>query len=175
MSKNHLKSVAFCLIILLAIASCKKYEEGPSFTLLSVNQRLIGTWELKHTIVNGEEININDFVNSSLNMIPDSIEMEIDFNSFTLNYIRTKLDKNNTGLITFSANINLNGLNFPFTQSQAITWLLDDEKEKIKITINTQTIESEIIKLTKKELWLRNTESTNSETVITITKYEKIE
>ncbi len=173
MRKKLFKLTAISLILFFAVASCKKYEEGPSFTLLSVNKRLIGTWELKHTIVNGEEININEFLNSASNFIPDSID--IDVSDIRLNYIRMKLEKNNTGLITISANINIEGFNFPFTQSQQINWQLDEEKEKIIITVNSETLESEIIKLTKKELWLRNTESSNGQTVITITKYEKIE
>lgn len=173
MQKNIYKLIAISLMIVFAVASCKKYEEGPSFTLLSVNKRLIGTWELKHAIVNGNEININEFLNSALTFIPDTID--IDVNSITINYIRTKLNKDNTGLITFSGNVNMNGFNLPFNQSQQITWQLDDEKEKITVTVNNETLESELIKLTKKELWLRNIESTNGETTITISKYEKIE
>jgi hypothetical protein len=173
MRKNVFKLIAFSLMIFFAVASCKKYEEGPSFTLLSVNKRLIGTWELKQANVNGNEININEFLNSALTFIPDTIDIDVD--SISINYIRTKLNKDNTGLITFSGNVNMNGFNLPFNQSQQITWQLDDEKEKITVTVNNETLESEIIKLTKKELWLRNIESTNGETTITISKYEKIE
>ena len=40
-------------LCLLAIAGCKKYEEGPSFSLRSKTSRLAGEWELEKYYENG--------------------------------------------------------------------------------------------------------------------------
>ena len=40
------KLLAF-LICISVLASCKKYEDGPSFTLLTKKMRLTGEWELR--------------------------------------------------------------------------------------------------------------------------------
>lgn len=169
MKTKTLNLLTLSLIILFIANSCKKYEEGPSFTLLTVKQRLTGTWELKHLIVNDEEIDKNNLAAYGNEMIPDSLGINLE--GIIINYIRTTFLKDGTGSYSISANI----MNFPFSQSQQITWQLDDEKENITITSNGESITSEIIKLTKSEMWLRNSETNNNQTIITITKYEKIE
>ena len=45
------KNILF-IIIVLAIASCGKYEEGPGFSLRSKKNRLSGEWEFKKVLYN---------------------------------------------------------------------------------------------------------------------------
>ena len=55
------KNILF-IIIVLAIASCGKYEEGPIFSLRSKKNRLCREWRLDKGYLNGEEseIDINE-------------------------------------------------------------------------------------------------------------------
>ncbi len=48
-----IKIFACCLISILLFTTCKKYPEGPAFTLLTVNHRLFGTYILDKYIVEG--------------------------------------------------------------------------------------------------------------------------
>jgi hypothetical protein len=52
--KKILSAVGALLIILsVSVTSCKKYEEGPAFSLLSKKARLTGDWQLESFSVNG--------------------------------------------------------------------------------------------------------------------------
>ena len=68
------------LLILVAgismIASCKKYEEGPEFTLRTAKSRIVNSWVIEKYLVNG-----NDFTSFWLGVYGD----------YTIKY-----DKNNT-------------------------------------------------------------------------------
>ena len=53
--------VAFtALSLLLGINACKKYEEGPSFTLKTKKKRLVGEWELE-SFNDIDEVIVNEY------------------------------------------------------------------------------------------------------------------
>ena len=43
------------LITSIAFASCKKYEDGPTFSLLTKKDRVANTWKVDQCLVNGED------------------------------------------------------------------------------------------------------------------------
>lgn len=43
-------------VLVLHTSSCKRYEEGPAFTLRTAKARLVNTWEIEKYMVNGEDI-----------------------------------------------------------------------------------------------------------------------
>jgi hypothetical protein len=47
------KIIRITTLIILFFSSCKKYEEGPSFTLLSKKSRLANTWRIDSYFENG--------------------------------------------------------------------------------------------------------------------------
>lgn len=124
----------------MLFSSCGKYEEGPAFSLATKTARLSGEWLLKEVTVN--------------NVAQDmSTEGQI---SMTL-----KKDQTGSMSITF----------FGATLSEPIEWKFSDDKLNlmIKEVDDNEWNISEIIRLTSKELWLRDVDD-NTTTVI---KYEK--
>ena len=56
-----MKKLILCAIVALSIIavsfpSCKKYEDGPSFTVLSKNSRLCGNWKLESYTTHDSDI-----------------------------------------------------------------------------------------------------------------------
>lgn len=43
------------LLLVLIIAGCKKYDEGPAFTLKSKKERLANKWRIERYYMNGED------------------------------------------------------------------------------------------------------------------------
>ncbi|MFN5217824.1 MAG: hypothetical protein ACK5CL_03580 [Sphingomonadales bacterium] len=54
--KNTLLLFAALSVLVLHTSSCKRYEEGPAFTLRTAKARLVNTWEIEKYMVNGEDI-----------------------------------------------------------------------------------------------------------------------
>jgi len=77
------------LIIITAttFTSCKKYEEGPSFSILSKKARLVNTWQLEKWFLNGID------QTSLLMMSVSVIYLEITKNG---NYTNTIIEKDGT-------------------------------------------------------------------------------
>jgi hypothetical protein len=49
-----MKKVIFIILILVAISEgCKKYEDGPCFSLRSVKNRIVGTWKVDKLYIDG--------------------------------------------------------------------------------------------------------------------------
>jgi hypothetical protein len=159
--------------ISLVFSACNKYEEGPSFTLLSATKRIEGTWVLTETKVNDTVLNLNDIMSLLANMETDSLSEDIpfDLSTVTINSIKATFDKDGTGNFKF----NVSAMGLPFTQTEEITWAFDDEKENVAIVIMEETQSFEILRLTKKELWIRRVETTDGVTTTLIMKMEKEE
>lgn len=51
----NLVSVAFIIATVLSFTGCKKYDEGPAFSLSSKKVRVAGTWKFKSFIDNGND------------------------------------------------------------------------------------------------------------------------
>jgi len=55
---KHLKLLiaVFAGIIAITATSCTHYEEGPLFSVHTPEYRIIGSWQINHTYLNGEEL-----------------------------------------------------------------------------------------------------------------------
>jgi len=147
-----MKKIGIILSIVAGFAilftACGKYEEGPAFNLKTKKARIVGTWGIKEITVNGNVQDLGDFANTTF-----------------------ELKKDGTGKLNTSF--------FGMTISVDMEWKFDDNKENLMIRMKNQNNEweewesSEIIKLTSSELWFRDVETENGETITTITKLEK--
>lgn len=60
--------VALCAVI--ALSGCKKYEDGPGFSLSSKKSRISGDWEFKKVIYSSVDVT-SEFIGSSWEMKKD--------------------------------------------------------------------------------------------------------
>lgn len=147
-----MKKIGIILSIVAGFAilftACGKYEEGPAFSLKTKKARIVGTWGIKEITVNGNVQDLGDFANTTF-----------------------EFKKDGTGKLNTSF--------YGMTISVDMEWKFDDNKENLMIrtkNLNNEWEEwesSEIIKLTSSELWFRDVETENGETITTITKLEK--
>jgi hypothetical protein len=117
----------FLVLVLLSVivVSCGKYEEGPGFSLISKKNRVTNTWVLSKVEVNGQD------------ETPQS-------SSYTLK-MTLKEDE------TLSANYTV--LTIPFTTTG--TWAFNSDKSALILTDNSGTSTNTILRLTNKEMKLR--------------------
>lgn len=167
-TKNILIIAAVAVTASFLMTSCNKYEEGPAFSLLSANKRLEGTWVMTETRINDTVINLNDLTSMFGGIDTDSLS-DIDFSQFSVSSIKATFEKD--GACNFTILVNAMGFEYPYTQ--ALTWAFDDKKENINLTVSGEVMTFEIIRLTNKELWIRNTISEGSITTVTEMEFEK--
>lgn len=146
-----MKRFAIILTVVAATAllfsSCGKYEEGPSFSLLTKKARIAGEWTVTEMTVDGE---VQDMEGTSM--------------VYTL-------EKDGTG----SAKVTWGGFSFEFVAE----WEFDEAKENLRVRTKDENdewdewAESEIIRLTNSELWMRDIDTVATVEVITITKLTK--
>jgi hypothetical protein len=110
------------------LTSCKKYDEGPAFSLRTKKMRLTGEWELDKLV-------------SSNGTVSSDINVEFEFEK----------DGDFTMIIQYS----YYGYG-SYTYSYKGDWEWEDSKEKIEIQIGNSITEYEIIRLTNKELILED-------------------
>ena len=117
----------FLVLAFLSViaVSCGKYEEGPGFSLISKKNRVTNTWVLSKVEVNGQD------------ETPQS-------SSYTLK-MTLKEDE------TLSANYTV--LTIPFTTTG--TWAFNSDKSALILTDNSGTTTNTILRLTNKEMKLR--------------------
>ncbi len=170
-SKNVLLIASAVMAISIVFSSCNKYEEGPAFTILSATKRIEGTWLLTETRVNDTIVNLNDLTSMLGNVDMDSITggLPIDISQITVTAVKVTFEKDGDGNFYFAINAGF----FPVTRTEYITWVFDDAKENIDVTIQSEIQSFEIIRLTNKELWLRRIETLDGLTTTTILKCEK--
>ncbi|MDR2010116.1 MAG: hypothetical protein LBQ22_06505 [Bacteroidales bacterium] len=167
-------------VIAMLFSSCGKYEEGPSFSLATKKARLKGTWELTETKVNGEVIDLADIIGSIGSEVGDSIinlvDQDLGILAATNAITIVTFDKNGNGSFDFSMSI-LSVLNGD------IEWDFANSKEDLNIKLipkggaMLEYLQSEeglgtdigsiidiislikfqfpILRLTKKDLWLK--------------------
>jgi hypothetical protein len=149
--KKHILTLSFAMAALFIISSCGKYEEGPGVSLLSKKARITGVWKLDKMIVNGVEQTIEEEMKNAT----------------------TELMKDGTGKIT----VTFMGMTLNFDME----WEFNDDKTKLKTRMKDfldpevweEWVESEILRLTNKELWLKDVETEDGETYTTITHMVK--
>ncbi|MAW21693.1 MAG: hypothetical protein CMD16_04800 [Flavobacteriales bacterium] len=119
----------------IGISGCKKYEDGPMFSLLTKKQRLTGEWEAKKVIVDGvNQINQNN------------MELELEFDSDGDFKLKSTYDYTYT---------NYYGQTTTYTYNNQVTgdWEFSNDKEEIELEYDEGGREDwEITRLTNKEL-----------------------
>jgi hypothetical protein len=125
-----MKSIFYSLtIVLLFGASCKKYEEGPAFSLKSKTERVANSWKVAQAFEDGKDV--------------------------TADYNKYELDLTKTGSARLSAKYKFAGLNYQFETDG--TWSFVSDKEKIAFNFNADEADAvyTILKLKEDEMWLR--------------------
>ena len=107
------------------ISSCGKYEEGPGFSLMSKKARVTNTWKLTKVEVNGQDNTPSESSYSLTMTLKDDETLSASYTIFNLPY-------NVTG-----------------------TWAFSSDKANLILTDNSGTSTNEIIRLTNKEMKLR--------------------
>ena len=120
-----MKKILVLALLSLTVVSCGKYEEGPGFSLLSKKNRITNTWILSKVEVNG------------LDETPSS-------SSYTMK-ITLKEDETVTAEYTV--------FTLPYTITG--TWAFNSDKSALILTDNTGTSTNTIVRLTNKEMKLR--------------------
>ena len=116
----------------IGISGCKKYDDGPMFSLLTKKQRLTGEWEVKKFRQNG------------VNAISQGLELEMEF------------DKD--GDFEFTARSTYTdyyGYSYNYTNKVTGEWEFSNDKEEVELDYDDSDIsdeEWEITRLTNKEL-----------------------
>ncbi|MBP7464423.1 MAG: hypothetical protein KA793_08810 [Bacteroidales bacterium] len=166
-----IKVVLLTIAAALMLSSCTTYDEGPSFTLISAMQRITGTWVLEETRVNDTVVDLNDMAAMLGDVDLDSLTggFQIDPTQISVTKVNLTFEKDGDGNFYFAVSV----MSFPFSRTEFITWSFDDEKQNVSITALEETRDYEIVKLTKTELWLRYTETTDGETTTLFMKFEK--
>ena len=144
--------LAAAAVTILNFESCKKYEDGPAFSLRSKKARLTGEWELVK--INGQ--NPNEYLSNNsgysyYNRVITNFSSEWEFeddNDFSRNTSYTET----TSYTNWYGNTYTNYNNF--NSSETGDWDWEDNKEDIEIRANGVISEYEILKLTNEELKL---------------------
>ena len=114
----------------IGLSGCKKYEDGPYFSLLTKKQRLTGDWEATKLISDG------------VNMINQGVDVEIEFDNdgdFQLKAKNTYTD--------------YYGQSYTETNNLKGEWEFSNDKEEIELDYDDGFTEDwEITRLTNKEL-----------------------
>jgi hypothetical protein len=174
-TKNSIKYFTLFTIMVIGasvfFSSCNKYEEGPSFSLVSATKRITGTWKLTETILNDSPVDLNELIDLlGGNMEQDtSSGFDIDLSTIDITSVKATFNKDGSGNFIFAVSY----LGFPVSQTENTTWVFDDKKENIDITLMEEIQSFEILRLTKDELWLRRTETDDNSTNILVLKMEK--
>jgi len=147
-----MKKIAIIFSIVAAatmvLSSCAKYEEGPSFTLLTKKARITGVWTVTEITTNGTVVDMGGTV------------------------IKTTLEKDGTGTmtLTWGSIIITSDLEWEFDEEKEH---LRTRVKEVDETEWEEWDEAEIIKLTNSECWVREIETENSVTITTISKMTK--
>lgn len=119
--------------LILIFQGCKKYPDGPAFSLLSKKQRLCGTWVMDNYIVNG--VDQTTFFNT---VLPGyKIEVKKD---------ETYISSVNTGTIEEGK--------WKFTNNK--------EHVKTTVNSTGASVDNQILRLKDKELWLKQIDVNNT-------------
>ena len=126
-SKNLL--LVATIVTILNFQSCKKYDDGPGFSLRSVTKRLTGEWEV--TDIQG------------LANIDGEITLEFD--------------KDGDFKITSEINYSYYGYSYNYSNTENGEWSFEDGKRTIELEFdNGDSEEFDINRLTNSEFWFED-------------------
>lgn len=150
-----MKRLAIILTVVAATAmifsSCGKYEEGPSFSLLTKKARIVGDWKVDEMYVNDTLIDFAGFFAE----IAEETGIEISNVS-----METKIEKDGTGISSMKYTVMGIGL----SEDTNLKWEFDDTKENLRTQTQDSTgvwsewNDAKILRLTKSECWLESQE-----------------
>lgn len=134
MNKNRILLSSGILLITLGmlLGSCRKYEDGPSFSFISKKERVTNTWT-------ASEIFRND------------IDETKDFDIYSMQFTKN-------GRLTWT----IQPAGFSAPVSESADWELASVKEQIKLTFDTpdpvsgetRLLYMDILRLTEDQLWI---------------------
>lgn len=138
-----MKKVTLIILVgLISLTACKKYDEGPSISLRSKENRLCQKWKLYDAYWNGDPAEIK---NTIIEFSKDGKYHSISNVSFS-----TTVEENyNWQFINKKSDIEIYGTKYVYDayyDSTSQEYLVDSVLTNFKTTY-------QIIKLTKKELW----------------------
>ncbi|GDX52397.1 hypothetical protein LBMAG27_14440 [Bacteroidota bacterium] len=138
-----------CLFILSLLInfSCKKYPDGPTFSLRSPSQRIIGAWKLKVYMINGTD-SINIF--SNYNIIPGMDFKDPGINDTSSYLIRGGMDTN-----IYVTNIGLYELKNKKTELVLTSTKIVNSMNLDGPLMSSAIIIYKILRLKQNELWLQ--------------------
>lgn len=160
------------IIGVVLFSACNKYEEGPSFSLLSATKRITGTWLLTETILNDTAVdlmNLGALLGDDVSLDSLMGDIQIDPSQVSINSVKIIFEKDGDGNMA----INLKILAFPYNHIEYIKWKFDADKENVDITIMDDLQSFKILRLTNKDLWLLRTETEDGVTTKFLMKMEK--
>jgi hypothetical protein len=132
---KKLYSALLIALIIVSGTSCKKYEDGPSFSFRSVKKRVVNTWKIETYSVNGVELSgLPEYSTQKQFWLGDGV------------YNQTFIDP------TTGIGKRVDG-----------SWQLQDGDNKIALTLNNvvtgqpqTTTGFQILKLCNNTMWLRS-------------------
>jgi hypothetical protein len=153
----------------MLFSSCGKYDEGPSFSLLTKKARIVGEWKVDEMYINDTLVNFEDLYSELFALT--------GMNVSNISLV-TNLEKDGTGVSSIKYTVlGING-----SQDTNLKWEFDDEKENLRIQRQDPETQvwgdwenSEILRLTKSECWIKNTETDDSGTYTIMFKMTKID
>lgn len=122
-------TIILALALLIPMSSCKKYEDNPLVVLGSKKERVANTWKIEKAYKDGEDI--------------------------TDNYEQYSIYFSKNGDSKIVANYSYGDFSAEFETDG--TWMFKDNKETIEVDYENDDADNEyqILRLTEKELWLR--------------------
>lgn len=127
--KQFTKIALLTAVVAMIVASCGKYEEGPSISLASKKGRLANVWKLDAQYYN----NVED--------------------------VLTDDDKDDYIEFTKDGDVKMTYTQLGVSQTISGTWKFDDSKENVITTLNfvgyVSTDTAQILKLKSNELWVK--------------------
>ena len=150
MKNNFFIGLSLLFAVVLSLNSCKKYEEGPGFSLRSKTARLTGDWKATSITVDGEEILViseETFEGTSTSRM--EVTNTIKKNGEYTMLIERTISLTYNGQVLYEETTN---------ESDSGEWEWIDSKEKIKFKSNDdlEVTEMTVLRLTNKELILEN-------------------
>ena len=127
---NTRTTLLLAFTVTLLATSCKKYDDGPMFSLRSKTERISNTWRVDKATNGGND------VTSSF----DQYELQLLSN----------------GDATLAALYSLGSLSFDFETTG--TWSFEDSKEDLRLDFENDAADRtyEILRLKEDELWLQD-------------------
>jgi len=121
--------LSFSAIVLLSVAGCQKYPDGPLVSARTKTERVANNWKVGQAFENGKDV--------------------------TADYNRYELSLTKSGGADLSVKFVVIGATFEYTTNG--TWSFVNSKEKLSFDYNNNDADGvyQILKLEEDEMWLK--------------------